>query len=71
MTHIDRIKYYTKQFHKVLGSYGADSPATSNAFFLVQAAKMGMDETTMFDWAESECDRLHNIELDQLPSMFA
>jgi hypothetical protein len=71
MTQIDRIEHFTKQFHKVLDSYGAASPATNTAFFLVQAAVMGMDESTMFDWADAECARLKDITLDQLPSMFS
>ena len=71
MTQIDRIECFTKQFHKVLASYGAASPATNNAFFLVQAAVMGMDESTMFDWADAECARLKDITLDQLPFMFS
>jgi hypothetical protein len=68
MTQIEKIEYQTKQLQKVIASHGADSNYTTNAFFVLQAMKMNIADP--YKWALNEMERLHQIALDQLPSMF-
>jgi hypothetical protein len=68
MTLIEKIEYQTKQLQKVILSHGVDSDYTANAFFVLQAMKM--DIADPYKWALDEMERLHQIALDQLPSMF-
>lgn len=67
MTKIEQINHFTNQFNKVVGSHGVDSEHAVNAFFVLQAAKMGMPTTKIFKWANAETERLHEIALQQLP----
>ena len=66
MTHIESIEYYKKKFNKVVSFHGLDSDHTAYAFFLMQAAIMGMPSSDLFDWATGEVNRVREITLEQL-----
>lgn len=65
---IELIEHYTKEFNKVVESHGLTSDYATNAFFVLQGAKMGKPLDKLFTWANSECERLHQITLDSLPA---
>lgn len=65
-TQIERIAYHANELKKVLEAHGAESQYTNHAFFSLQAAKMGMDEGEINEWAHKECERLHQLTLDAI-----
>jgi len=67
MARIELIAYYTKNLNKVIASHGVASDYTTHAFFQLQGAIIGVKN--IHDFARSESDRLHQIALNQLPSM--
>jgi hypothetical protein len=65
MNQIELISYYSDQLQKVLESHGAESDYFTVAFFNLQGAKMGIPLEELFDWANAEQQRLHQIALDK------
>lgn len=65
-TQIELISYYAELLKKVLASHGAESEHFTVAFFTLQGAKMGLTPEELFDWANAEAQRLHQITLDKL-----
>ena len=61
---IELISYYTKNLEKVSQSHGFGSDYTTYAFFLLQAVKMNIEHSKIFDWAKSKCDSLHEETLE-------
>lgn len=60
------IQHFSAQLTKVIASHGADSDYTAQAFFNLQAARMGIPLDEAFKWAESEMARLKAITLNRL-----
>lgn len=65
-TQKELISYYVEQLKKVLASHGAESEYFTVAFFTLQGAKMGLPMDELFDWANAEAQRLHQVTLDKL-----
>lgn len=63
-TQIELIEIYTKNFTKCVESHGADSDYTLLAFFQLRAAKIGIPFNEMFDWAQKEFDRQHQLAIE-------
>jgi len=63
---IELINYYNKDLNKTIAHHGTDNEYFNYSFFLLQAAKMGISQKNMFDWAQSKCDELHKEALDLL-----
>lgn len=65
-TQIELIEYYSAQLKKVLISHGPESEHFVVVFYQLQGAKMGIPLNEMFDWANTEAERLKVIALDKL-----
>ena len=63
-TQKELISYYTKKKEKVIQFHGLGSDSTTYAFFLLQAVKMNIELSKIFDWAKSKCDSLHEETLE-------
>ena len=63
-TQKELISYYTKNLEKVIQFHGLGSDSTTYAFFLLQAVKMNIELSKIFDWAKSKCDSLHEETLE-------
>jgi hypothetical protein len=64
MNQKEKIEYYKNQLTKVIQSHGAESDYTTNAFFKLKAAQMGIEN--LHEWATEEGERLHQIALDNV-----
>jgi hypothetical protein len=53
-----RIEFFTVNLKTVMGSFGFDSDHTSYAFFLLQGARIGLDTTEIYKWAEVQMEKL-------------
>ncbi|ENI4487328.1 hypothetical protein ABXZ88_003200 [Vibrio fluvialis] len=67
-TQKDLIEHFETQFKKTVESHGLTSEYATNAFFNLQAAKMGKPLKEIYQWSLAETDRLHKITLDSLPA---
>ncbi len=67
-SHIERLKYQSEQFKKVLESREPESEYVTFAFYQLHGAKMGLDYGEIDTWAQSEMERLKQITLDNLPA---
>ena len=66
MNQIETINYLSQNLSKVIASHGADSDYSSQAFYQLQAAKMGLTGSAIYEWANSEMERLKQISLDNV-----
>lgn len=62
-TQKERIAHYGVQFDKVREAHGLESDHTTHAFFLLQAAKIGLGPEEMFPWALAQCAALNEEAL--------
>ena len=69
-TQKELISYYEKQAKKIVESYGFGSDAAMSAMFKLAAITNGMPHSEIFDYANNEIDRLHDMALQQCHSMY-
>lgn len=68
-TQKELISYYTTQAKKITDSYGFGSDASMSAMFKLVAVTNGMPETEIFDYANNEIAKIHDMALDQCNSI--
>ena len=53
-----RIEFFTVNLEKVMDTFGSDSDHSTYAFFLLQGARIGLDTTEIYKWAEVQMEKL-------------
>jgi hypothetical protein len=65
-TQNELIEHYSDELGVVIELQGAASDHTTYAFFLLQAAKIGIPQKEMYKWATKKLEALHEEVLELL-----
>lgn len=65
-TQMELIRFYSKNFEKVLASHGHNSHYTTYAYFLLLGVRMGMKQDKIFSWARKKLKEIEEETLSLL-----